>query len=38
MQKETIVIDTGLLITMFFSVFAASGLCCAYWYSETGRD
>ncbi|MBB6180482.1 hypothetical protein HNQ75_002461 [Rhizobium flavum] len=30
--------DTGLLITMFFSVFAASGLCCAYWYSETGRD
>jgi hypothetical protein len=27
--------DTGLLITMFFSVFAASGLCCAYWYGET---
>ncbi len=29
--------DTGLLITMFFSVFAVSGLCCAYWYGEAGR-
>jgi hypothetical protein len=28
--------DTGLLITMFFTVFAASGVCCAYWYGETG--
>ena len=29
--------DTGLLITMFFSVFAVTGLCCAYWYGEAGR-
>lgn len=28
--------DTGLLITMFFSVFAVTGLCCAYWYGEAG--
>lgn len=29
--------DTGLLITMFFSVFAVTGFCCAYWYGEAGR-
>lgn len=28
--------DTSLLITVFFSVFAASGVCCAYWYGEAG--
>ncbi len=30
--------DAGLLITMFFSVFAAAGLCSAYWYGKIGRE
>jgi hypothetical protein len=29
--------EIGILIAMFFTVFAASSVCCAYWFGEHGN-
>ncbi len=28
--------EIGILITLFFTVFAASSVFCAYWFNEHG--
>ncbi len=26
--------EIGILVALFFTVFAASSVCCAYWFGE----
>ncbi|WP_077102145.1 MULTISPECIES: hypothetical protein [Agrobacterium] len=32
--KEYTLMEIGILITLFFTVFAASSVFCAYWFGE----